>query len=120
MVGAACWDNEGVIGMGQQIRYTAAFKQATITEMVAREKRLMQICRERRIDETRLRRWRQEYDERGAVAWVAPAPGVPRADERLPERQRVIGQRRVENLAVKQAWQAARSLSARGLLSSGA
>lgn len=104
--------------MGQQIRYTAEFKQATIAELMAEEKGPTQICRERRIDQTPLRRWRQEYEERGGVAWARPAPGVVSADERVAELERVIGQLTMENLALKKALQVARSLSARGTLSS--
>ena len=119
MVGAAFWGDDGVIAMGQQIRYTAEFKQATLAEVVAGEKGLTRICRERRIDQTTLRRWRLEYEERGAAAWSAPAPGTPAAEERVAELERVIGQLTVENLALKKALQAARSLSARGTPSCG-
>jgi transposase len=99
--------------MGQQVRYSAEFKQATLQDLLAGEKRPSQICRERRIDETTLRRWRLEYEERGTVAWSVPAPGAPAAEERIAELERVIGQLTVENLVLKKAAQLARSLSAR-------
>ena len=113
MVSAAIRENDGVATMGQQVRYSAEFKQATIQELLAGETRASQICRERRIDETTLRRWRLEYEERGAVAWSAPAPGTPSAEERIAELERVIGQLTVENLVLKKAARLARSLSAR-------
>jgi transposase-like protein len=105
--------------MGQQVRYNAEFKQATLQELLAGQKRPGQICRERRIDETTLRRWRLEYEEHGASAWSAPAPGTPSAEERIAELERVIGQLTVENLVLKRAAQLARSLSARGTPSCG-
>jgi len=99
--------------MGQQVRYSADFKQATLQELLAGEKGAAQICRERRIDATTLRRWRLEFEEHGAGAWSAPAPGTASADERIAELERVIGQLTVENLVLKRAAQLARSLSAR-------
>jgi transposase-like protein len=83
--------------MGQQIRSSAEFKQATIQGLLAGEKTGAQLCRERRIDETTLRRWRKEYEQRGVAAWAAPA---------------------VENMVFNKAVQLARSLSARGTPSS--
>jgi transposase len=99
--------------MGQQVRYSAEFKQAALQELVAGAKRPRRICRERRIDETTLRRWRLEYEEHGAAAWSTPAPGTGSADERIAELERVIGQLTVENLVLKRAAQLARSLSGR-------
>jgi transposase len=114
MVSAAIRENDGVATMGQQSRYGAEFKQATIQELLAGEKRASQICRERRIDETTLRRWRLEYEEHGPAAW-APAAGVDGAApaDRVAELERIIGQLTVENLVLKKALQRARSLSAR-------
>ncbi len=100
--------------MGQQIRYTAEFKQATIQELLAGATGPAQICRERRIDGTTLRRWRQEYEQRGAAAWVAAAPGTASAEERIAELERVIGQLTVENMVLKKALRHAQALSARG------
>lgn len=100
--------------MGQQVRYSADFKQATLQELLAGEKGAAQICRERRIDATTLRRWRLEFEEHGAGAWSAPAPGTPAAEERIAELERVIGQLTVENMVLKRAAQLARSLSVRG------
>jgi transposase-like protein len=61
--------------MGQQFRYSAEFKQAALQELVSGEKRPDQICRERRIDSTTLRRWRLEYEEQGAAAWSGAGAG---------------------------------------------
>jgi hypothetical protein len=35
------------------------------------------------------------------VAWAAPAPGTPSAEERIAEPERVIGQPTVDNLVLK-------------------
>src|SRR3989442_5207495 len=74
MVSAAVRENDGVATMGQQSRYSAEFKQATIQELLVGEKRASQICRERRIDETTLRRWRLG-DGGHRAAGLGPAGG---------------------------------------------
>jgi transposase-like protein len=103
---------------GQQVRYGAEFKRATLQELLAGGKTVAQICRERRIDETTLRRWRLEYEEQGAAACAMPAPGTPTAEEKIAELARGIGQLAVENMVLKKALQRARSLSAPGTPSS--
>jgi transposase-like protein len=89
--------------------YSAEFKQATVEELLSGQKRPSQICREREIDVTTLRRWRIEYEERGAVAWTKAS--TPTAEQKVAELERVIGQLTVENLVLKKALERARSLS---------
>ena len=67
------------------------------------EKRASQICRERQIDVTTLRRWRIEHDERGAAAWHKPNPMEATSEQRIAELERVIGQLTVENMVLKKA-----------------
>src|SRR5688572_8905255 len=97
--------------MGKTIQDSAAFKRETIQELLGGAKRPMQICRERRIDQTTLRRWRQQYDERGVDAWTETAPAAPTGEEKIAELERVIGHLTVENLAVKKALTHAHSRS---------
>jgi transposase len=109
----------GIGQMGKTIQYSAAFKQEAMQELLSGIKRPTQICRERRIDQTTLRRWRLQYEERGASAWseVAPA-GVVAEEEKIAELERVIGRLTVENLALKKALAHAHSLSRNGSSSS--
>ncbi len=50
--------------------YSADVKRETVEELLAGEKRVSQICRERGSDEKTLQRWRQAYEEDGEAAWV--------------------------------------------------
>ena len=99
--------------MGKVIPYSAAFKVETVQELLSGAKRPTQICRERQIDQTTLRRWRQQYEEQGVNAWREMTPGVvgPGGEEKIAELERVIGRLTVENLALKKVLAHARSAS---------
>lgn len=97
-------------------KYSAAFKREVVTDVLAGEKRLSQICRERGIDQKTLRRWRLEYERKGPDAGMTPASGSGNAEETIAQLERVIGQLTVENRLLKQAVQQARSLSRTGML----
>jgi transposase len=98
--------------------YSAEFKRATIDELLLEEKRASQICRERSIDVTTLRRWRQEYEQKGFDAWTPSASGTSSGDEKIAQLERLIGQLTVENALLKKALQHAHSRSANGTPSS--
>jgi len=106
--------------MGKVIPYSAAFKLETVQELLSGARRPMQICRERQIDQTTLRRWRQQYEEQGPNAWreMAPAGAVTGGEEKIAELERVIGRLTVENLALKKALAHAHSRSRNGSSSS--
>ncbi len=84
-------------------RYSAEFKRATVNDVLAGEKRISQICRERGIDEKTLRRWRQEYEQKGLDAWTAPTNGSGSTEEKIAQLERLIGQLTVENTVLKKA-----------------
>src|SRR5688500_14451285 len=72
-------------------RYEAEVKQAAIDELLSGTKRIGQICRDRGIDVTTLRRWRREYAPRDATA-RSPLAGQKRVSDeraRLREAERV-------------------------------
>ncbi len=99
--------------------YSVEFKRVTIDELLLGEKRASQICRERGIDVTTLRRWRQEYEQKGADAWTTPASnGTPGGEEKIAQLERLIGQLTVENALLKKALQHAHARSANGTPSS--
>src|SRR5579885_2900669 len=99
-------------------KYSADFKRATVEDVLAGEKRISQICRERGVDQKTLRRWRQDYEQKGPDAWTTPASGEGSTDEKVAQLERLIGQLTVENSVLKKALQHARSLSRTGTLSS--
>jgi transposase-like protein len=96
--------------------YSAEFKQATVEELLSAQRRASQICRERGIDVTTLRRWRIECEERGGAAWTKPS--APTSNQKIAELERVIGQVTIENLVLEKALERARSLSRLATLSS--
>jgi transposase-like protein len=95
--------------MGSQ-RYSTEFKQTAVEDLLAGAKRPSQICRERGIDFTTLRRWRQEYTAQGVAAWTeAGRRQTSSLEEKIAELERVVGQLTVENMVLKKALQQARS-----------
>lgn len=52
------------------------FKLQVVRELERGEKRISQICREHGLCQTLVRRWREQYAERGENAWLASQPGM--------------------------------------------
>lgn len=100
------------------VKYSAEFKRATVDDVLAGEKRISQICRERGIDQKTLRRWRQDYERKGPDAWVTPASGPGSAEEKIAQLERLIGQLTVENTVLKKALQHAHARLPNGTPSS--
>ena len=91
--------------------YDAAFKQEVVEEFIRGDKRGAQIARERAIDYQTLRKWRLEYDQRGAEAWSHALVASPTNETKIAELERVIGQQTLEILVLKKALTLARSAS---------
>ena len=91
--------------------YDATFKQDVVEEFVRGDKRGAQIARERGIDYSTLRKWRLEYDQRGAAAWSHATVTLPTNETKIAELERVIGQLTLEILVLKKALTLARSAS---------
>jgi transposase len=91
--------------------YDATFKQEVVEEFIRGDKRGAQIARERSIDYTTLRKWRLEYDQRGAEAWSHATSAVPTNEAKIAELERVIGQQTLEILVLKKALTLARLAS---------
>ena len=85
------------------VSYSAEFKRETVEELLSGEKRPSQICRDRGIDVTTLRRWRIAYTERGEAAWTPPKPEDLSAEAKIAQLERMIGQLTMENAVLKQA-----------------
>jgi transposase len=93
------------------VTYSADFRRETVEELVSGEKRASQICRERGIDVTTLRRWRIAFEERGEAAWSSPKPEDPSTEAKVAQLERIIGQLTVENTVLKKVLERVRSTS---------
>ena len=81
--------------------YDATFKQEVVEEFIRGDKRGAQIARERSIDYTTLRKWRLEYDQRGAEAWSHATVPAATNESKIAALERVIGQLTLEILVLK-------------------
>lgn len=89
--------------MGKQRRvFTPDFKFQIVLELLTGEKRAAQLCREHRISETSLSRWRQQFLERGARVFE-DGSGAGAEEERIAELERMIGCLTMELAAGKKA-----------------
>ncbi len=105
--------------MGTQRSYSPEFKQQVVEELLAGAKRPGQLCRERGIDFSTLRKWREQYAQQGVAAWNGTAlKTATAAEDKIAELERIVGQLTVENMVLKKALQRAQSLSASSMLSS--
>ena len=89
--------------------YSAEFKRETVEELIAGQKRASQICRDRGIDVTTLRRWRLAYEEQGEAAWTTPKAEDSSAEAKIAQLERMIGQLTMENAVLKKACARARA-----------
>lgn len=100
------------------VTYSADFRRETVEELVSGEKRASQICRDRGIDVTTLRRWRIAFEEQGEAAWSSPKLEDTSMEAKVAQLERIIGQLTVENTVLKKALERARSTSKLATLSS--
>ncbi len=66
-------------------QYSPAFRRATVEDFLTGNKRPLDVCRERGIDQKTLRSWRRSYHERGPMAWE-PATGDGASPGTRPQR----------------------------------
>jgi len=92
--------------------HSREFKLAIVRQVANGEKRPAQICREHRLDESVLLRWRKEFDARGEAAFT-PLAGNESTGlaQRVAELERFCGQLALENAVLKKALQGATSRS---------
>ena len=82
--------------------FSRQFKLAAVQEVVSGAKRPAQVCREHRLAEGLLLRWRREVAERGDAAFGSPEETSTIALERkVAELERFCGQLALENAALK-------------------
>ncbi len=92
--------------------HSREFKLAIVRQVAGGERRPAQICREHRLDESVLLRWRKEFEARGEAAFT-PREGGESAglEQRVAELERFCGQLALENAVLKKALQGATSRS---------
>src|SRR5438128_12344179 len=91
--------------------FSREFKLQVVRQLVSGEKRLAQLCREHNLCQTLLRRWREQYDQRGENAWLAQDAGWPvdpEAPTRIAALEAALGRATLENEFLRHALQLAR------------
>ena len=88
-----------------------ASDEPTVRQLVSGEKRFAQLCREHNLCQTLLRRWREQYDQRGENAWLdqdTGRPVDPEAQTRIAALEAALGRATLENEFLRHALQLAR------------
>ena len=91
--------------------FSREFKLHVVRQLVSGEKRLAQLCREHNLCQTLLRRWREQYDQRGEHAWLDQGAGClmdPEAQTRIAALEAALGRATLENEFLRHALQLAR------------
>jgi transposase len=91
--------------------FSREFKLQVVRQLVSGEKRFAQLCREHNLCQTLLRRWREQYDQRGENAWLdqdAGRPVDPEAQTRIAALEAALGRATLENEFLRHALQMAR------------
>jgi transposase len=68
--------------------FSREFKLEVVRQLVSREKRLAQLCREHSLCDTLVRRWREQYERDGEHAWLDPEaldPSLRDAEARIAQ-----------------------------------
>ena len=82
--------------------YSAEFKQEVVEQLLSGGVTAAQVCRQHRIDDSTVRRWRREYADRGLSAWTATVDSGSQ-ERRIAALERMIGQLTMENTLLKKA-----------------
>jgi transposase-like protein len=90
--------------MGRGRVHSREFKLSVVRQVVSGEKRPAQVCREHRLSEGLLLRWRREYEARGEAAFTPAQPSETEAlERRIADLERLCGQLALENAVLKKA-----------------
>jgi transposase len=98
--------------MPRERTHTREFKLTVVRQIASGEKRPAQICREHRLADSLLARWRREYAERGEAAFAPrDLTGPDALQQRIAELERFCGQLALENAVLKKGLASSRSRS---------
>lgn len=88
--------------MRKQRTFTAEFKAQVVLEVLTGVKSAAQACREHRLNDATLSRWKREFVENAARVFEQDK-GYGEYEARIAELERMIGQQAVELAAAKKA-----------------
>lgn len=89
--------------MGRKPRkHTPEFKFRVVLEVITGAKRPVEVCREHRITDGTLHRWRKEFMERGPQIYESDRQDLEK-NERIVELERMVGRLAMELEASKKA-----------------
>ena len=96
--------------------HSREFKLEVVKQVESGEKRPAQVCREHKLAESSLLKWRKEYAARGEAAFTPRQPDESTVykssyKSKIAELERFCGQLALENSILKKALQKANSLS---------
>jgi transposase len=96
--------------------HTREFKIQVCKQVESGEKRPAQICREHKLAESSLLKWRKEYQTRGEAAFTPREPSeIPTEklgyEAKIAELERFCGQLALENSVLKKALAVAKQTS---------
>jgi transposase len=80
-------------------KFKPQFKRRVVEEWLSGEKGIAQICRQYELADSLVRRWRQEYEQRGPNAWESAARRdgeLKAAQERIAELEAALGRTSME------------------------
>lgn len=92
-------------------QFSREFKLQVVRQLVSGEKRFAQLCREHSLCQTLLRRWREQYEQRGENAWLEQEERhslAPDAPARIAALEAALGRATLENEFLRQALSLAR------------
>jgi transposase len=85
--------------------HTREFKLEVVRQIASGEKRPAQVCREYRLADSVISRWRKQYAERGEAAFRGEALGeVELLKRRVADLERLVGRTVMENDVLKKPW----------------
>lgn len=81
--------------------YSAEFKLRVVMEVVTGAKRPSEVCREHRLKDSLLLKWRKQFAENAVRVFEQPDQSAEKA--RIAELERAVGRLAVENGILKKA-----------------
>jgi transposase len=91
--------------------FSREFKLVVVRQLVTGEKRLAQLCREHDLCESLVRRWHEQYEQRGENAWLpADAKDAEQQDAqtRIALLEAALGRATLENELLRHALKSMR------------
>ncbi len=88
----------------QRRQHSSEFKFRAVLASLRGEKTAAQICRENKLNDNLLSRWKQEFLERAPSIWETDQPAAQAAEQtRIAEPERLVGRYALENDILKKA-----------------